>query len=90
MTGGLGLTVFQQAALNSLITGGIEGAITGQLDPGVVLRNALLAGTSAYVTNVITSNFQIGTQLGLSDASPFANDLRGSFSPQAAAKPRSS
>ncbi|MGR3443749.1 MAG: two-partner secretion domain-containing protein [Thalassococcus profundi] len=83
MTGGLGLTVFQQAALNSLITGGIEGAITGQLDPGVVLRNALLAGTSAYVTNVITSNFQIGTQLGLSDASPFANDLRGSFSPQA-------
>ncbi|WP_188479668.1 beta strand repeat-containing protein [Primorskyibacter flagellatus] len=80
---GLGLSGWQAAAANALISGGIEGAITGNLDPSQVLRNAVLAGGSAYISGVITTNFQLGTALGLSDASPFASGLGAQFSPQA-------
>jgi hypothetical protein len=81
---GLGITgVFQKAAIDSLITGSISGAITGNFDVEDILKGALLAGSSAFVSDFLTTRFNLGTGLGLSNSSPFANDIRLNFTPQA-------
>jgi filamentous hemagglutinin family protein len=85
-TGGAGLGiqgVFQKAAIDSLITGSIGGAITGNFDFEDILKGALLAGSSAFVSDFLTTRFNLGTGLGLSNSSPFANDIRLNFTPQA-------
>lgn len=80
---GLGITgVFQKAALDSLITGAIGGAITGNFDMEDILKGALLAGSSAYVSNFVTQQFNLGSALGATSSSPFINDVRGTFAPQ--------
>lgn len=83
VTGGLGLNGWQQAAANSLISGSIEGAITGNFDGGLILRSTILAGVSSYISGAITSKFKLGKSLGLSDQSPFASDFRNNFAPAA-------
>ena len=81
---GLGVTgVFQKAALDSLITGSISGAITGNFDLEDILKGALLAGSSAFVSDFLTQRINIGAGLGVTNTSPFANDVRQYFTPQA-------
>lgn len=81
---GLGITgVFQKAALDSLITGSISGAITGNFDLEDILKGALLAGSSAFVSDFLTTRINLGSGLGLTNSSPFANDVRQHFTPQA-------
>jgi hypothetical protein len=82
-TGGLGLTAVQSAVANTLITGTIEGAITGNFDAGAILRNAALAGVASFVSNTINTAFRDNVLVNLSDASPFANGLGTQFSAQA-------
>jgi filamentous hemagglutinin family protein len=79
---GLGVTgVFQKAALDSLITGSISGAITGNFDFEDILKGALLAGSSAFVSDFLTTRFNLGTQLGFANANPIVGDIRQSFTP---------
>jgi hypothetical protein len=79
---GLGVTgVFQKAALDSLITGSISGAITGNFDLEDILKGALLAGSSAFVSDFLTTRFNLGTQLGISNSNPIVGDIRQSFMP---------
>lgn len=80
---GLGLTGVQQAVATSLISGGIEGAITGKVDPGDLIQRALLAGVSSYASTAISSNFQLSKVLGLSDTNPYAGTLGAQFKPAA-------
>lgn len=71
------------AALANLTSGIIGGAITGDVDLDQILRGAVLAGVSTTITSFVTSKINLGEALGASDASPFAHDLKGAYSPQA-------
>ncbi|RWR08117.1 two-partner secretion domain-containing protein [Paenirhodobacter populi] len=81
--GGLQLTGWQQAATTSLVSGGIESGITGNLDAGQLLRGVVLAGVSTAISNTISDSFKLGKSLELSDRTPFANDLSSYFRPTA-------
>jgi filamentous hemagglutinin family protein len=82
-TGGVGLGVFQKAALDSLITGSIGGAITGNFDVEDILKGALLAGSSAFVSDFLTTKFNLNQVVGLGPANPIVGDFRSNFTPQA-------
>ncbi|MGB3408361.1 MAG: GIY-YIG nuclease family protein, partial [Jannaschia sp.] len=80
---GLGLSGVQAAVANSLISGGIRAGITGNFDAGSLLRDAVLAGATSFISTAINTRFELGTSLGLSDASPFASGLGAQFAPVA-------
>jgi len=70
-----------EAATTNLIVGVVEGSITGELDMDDILRGALLAGASATISSYLSD--QINWGAGLSDQSPFLNDVRGNLAPAA-------
>ncbi|WP_417260244.1 filamentous hemagglutinin N-terminal domain-containing protein [Celeribacter sp.] len=68
-----------EAATTNLIVGVVEGSITGELDMDDILSGAMLAGISATISSYLSDQINLGA--GLSDQSPFANDVRGTFAP---------
>lgn len=87
ITGGLNfnlgsafLNAGASAATTSTIVGVVEGTITGNFDMDEILRGALLAGASGAISSAFG---EIDWGAGLSDASPFANDVSGTFSASA-------
>jgi hypothetical protein len=66
------------AALANTVSGIAGGAITGDIDLDEILRGAVLAGASATISGFLTDKVNLGS--GLSDTSPFVNDVRGHFS----------
>ncbi|OAN69615.1 hypothetical protein A8B83_01580 [Rhodobacteraceae bacterium EhC02] len=68
-----------EAATTNLVVGVIEGGITGNMDMEAILRGTLLSGVSASLSSLVAENINWGA--GLSDQSPFLNDLRGTFAP---------
>ncbi|MCF6178853.1 MAG: deaminase [Geopsychrobacter sp.] len=88
ITGGIDFNIgnkFIQAGVQSgtanLIAGVAEGTITGNFDMDEILRGALLAGVSTTISGFLTENIDFGA--GLSDQSPFVNDVRDHFTPAA-------
>lgn len=70
-----------EAATTNLIVGVVEGTITGEFDLDQVLRGAILAGVSTSISSYLSESIDFGA--GLSDQSPFLNDVRGTFAPAA-------
>lgn len=86
VTGGLDLGIGNaflsagiDAATANLVVGVVEGSITGDLDMDDILRGTLLAGASATISSYLGDQIDWGA--GMSDQSPFLNDIRGNFAP---------
>ncbi len=77
---GLGITnTFVAAGVNAatadLVAGVVGGAITGDIDLGDVLEGAVLRGFTVGVSSAVTDSFNLNELLGVSDNTPFLNDL---------------
>jgi len=70
-----------KAGTSNLIAGAAEGTITGNFDMDKILRGALLAGVSTTISGFLTDKIDLGSELGLSDRNPFANDWGQRLSP---------
>ncbi len=62
ITGGMGLGVIGEAMASSVMTGVVNGAVSGHLDLGQIAFSAITAG----VTAGLTEGFNLGNELGLS------------------------
>lgn len=69
------------AAVANVVSGVAGGAITGDIDMDEILQGAFLAGVSTTLSGFLTDKINLGA--GLSDTSPFVNDVRGTFSASA-------
>jgi filamentous hemagglutinin family protein len=69
------------AAVANLVSGVVGGTITGEIDLDEILRGAVLAGVSTTISGFLTDKINLGS--GLSDTSPFVNDVRATFTASA-------